>query len=88
MNDEQLAQDWQTLAPAVEQRHRIEARVFGWLEAHDTSLAAIDMAVDADAVGVHGRRVHCARGRLDGVEGRQACVGDAADGPADLVPRK
>ena len=40
MNDEQLAQDWQTLAPAVQQRHRIEARVFGWLEAHDTSLAA------------------------------------------------
>lgn len=40
MNDEQLAQDWQTLAPAVRQRHRIEAHVFARLEAHDTSLAA------------------------------------------------
>ena len=40
MTDEQLTQDWQTLAPAVEQRHRIEARVFSWLDAHDTSLAA------------------------------------------------
>ena len=45
MNDEQLAQDWQTLAPAVGQRHRIEARVFEWLEAHDTSLAAEWLAV-------------------------------------------
>lgn len=58
MNDEQLAQDWQTLAPAVEQRHRIEARVFGWLEAHDTSLAAewlgLIRASPVAAVGLGG----------------------------------
>jgi hypothetical protein len=58
MTDEQLAQDWQTLAPAVERRHRIEARVFGWLEGHDTSLAAewlgVIKASPVAAVGLGG----------------------------------
>jgi len=40
MNDEQCASDWETLAPAAPQRRRMEARVSGWLDAHDTSLAA------------------------------------------------
>jgi hypothetical protein len=40
MNDEPLAGDWETLAPTPPQRQRIEARVFGWIEARDTSLAA------------------------------------------------
>jgi hypothetical protein len=40
MNDEPLATDWETLAPTVLQRQRIEVRVAAWLEAHDTSLAA------------------------------------------------
>jgi hypothetical protein len=40
MNDKSLATDWETLAPTVLQRQRIEVRVAAWLEAHDTSLAA------------------------------------------------
>ena len=40
MNEEQLAGDWDALAPTVPQRQRIEARVFAWLDARDTSLAA------------------------------------------------
>ena len=40
MNEEPLAGHWETLAPEVRQRQRMEGRVFGWLEAHDTSLAA------------------------------------------------
>ena len=40
MNDEQLASDWHTVTPTARQRQRMEGRVFAWLEAHDTSLAA------------------------------------------------
>jgi hypothetical protein len=40
MNDEQLVAVWQTLDPTAAQRGRIDTRVSGWLEAHDTSLAA------------------------------------------------
>ena len=40
MNDEPLAGAWETLTPEARQRHRIEGRVFAWLEAHDTTLAA------------------------------------------------
>jgi hypothetical protein len=40
MNDEPLAGDWETLAPEARQRRRMEGRVFTWLEAHDTPLAA------------------------------------------------
>lgn len=58
MNDEQLAQDWRTLAPVTPQRHRIEARVFDWLEAHDSSLAAewlgVIKASPVAAVGLGG----------------------------------
>ena len=40
MNDEELGDAWTTLEPTVRQRRRIDARVFAWLEAHDTPLAA------------------------------------------------
>ncbi len=40
MNDEQIGHVWTTLRPTARQRQRIDARVFGWLEARDTSLAA------------------------------------------------
>ena len=40
MNDEELDGAWTTLHPTVLQRQRIDARVFGWLEARDTPLAA------------------------------------------------
>ena len=40
MNDEELGNAWTTLEPAVRRRRRIDARVFGWLEARDTPLAA------------------------------------------------
>ena len=40
MNDEELQEAWTTLEPAMQQRRRIEARVFAWLEARDTPLAA------------------------------------------------
>ena len=40
MNDEELGGAWTTLEPTVQQRRRIEARVFAWLEARDTSLAS------------------------------------------------
>ncbi|MEO7190985.1 MAG: hypothetical protein ABI051_08000 [Vicinamibacterales bacterium] len=40
MNDEQLTEAWATLEPRADQRRRINARVFAWLEAHDTSLAS------------------------------------------------
>ena len=39
MNDEELADAWTTLEPTVRQRRRIDARVFAWLDARDTSLA-------------------------------------------------
>jgi hypothetical protein len=40
MNEEPLAGHWETLASELRQRQRMEGRVFAWLEAHDTSLAA------------------------------------------------
>lgn len=40
MNDEELGGVWTTLQPTVHQRQRIDARVFAWLEARDTPLAA------------------------------------------------
>ena len=40
MNDEELDRVWSTLQPTVRQRRRIDARVFAWLEARDTPLAA------------------------------------------------
>ena len=40
MNDEELADAWAGLEPAARRRLRIDARVFGWLEARDTPLAA------------------------------------------------
>ena len=40
MNDEEPGGDWTTLEPTRSQRRRIDARVFGWLEARDMPLAA------------------------------------------------
>jgi hypothetical protein len=40
MNDESLARVWATLQPTVDQRRQIDARVFAWLDARDTPLAA------------------------------------------------
>jgi hypothetical protein len=40
MNDEAASEIWISLTPAPAERRRIDARVFSWLEAHDTSLAA------------------------------------------------
>ena len=40
MNDDDLGDVWTALEPTVRRRRRIEARVFAWLEAHDTPLAA------------------------------------------------
>jgi len=40
MNDEELGGVWTILEPTVRQRRRIDARVFAWLEARDTPLAA------------------------------------------------
>jgi hypothetical protein len=40
MNAEELAGVWTTIEPTLPQRRRIDAHVFGWLEARDTSLAA------------------------------------------------
>jgi hypothetical protein len=40
MNDEALGNAWTTLEPTGHQRRRIDARVFAWLDARDTSLAA------------------------------------------------
>jgi hypothetical protein len=39
MNDDELAASFGPLAPTAGERHRMEARVFAWLEAHDTPLA-------------------------------------------------
>ena len=39
MNDDELDGVWTTLQPTVPQRRRIDARVLGWLEARDTTLA-------------------------------------------------
>jgi hypothetical protein len=40
MNDEELGGVWTTLQPTVQQRRRMDARVFAWLEARETPLAA------------------------------------------------
>lgn len=40
MNDHELTETWATLTPTTDQRRRINARVFAWLDARDTSLAA------------------------------------------------
>jgi hypothetical protein len=40
MNDEGFGDAWTTLTPTVRQRRRIDARVFTWLDARDTPLAA------------------------------------------------
>ena len=40
MNDDALGGVWTTLQPTVRQRRRIDARVYAWLEARDTPLAA------------------------------------------------
>ena len=40
MNDEELGDAWTTLEPTMRRRRRIDARVFAWLEARDTPLAA------------------------------------------------
>ena len=40
MIDEELGGVWTTLQPTVSQRRRMDARVFAWLEARDTTLAA------------------------------------------------
>jgi hypothetical protein len=40
MNDEDLGGVWSTLQPTMRQRRRIDARVYAWLEARDTPLAA------------------------------------------------
>ena len=40
MNDSELSSAWAALEPTSRQRRRIEARVRGWLEAHESSLAA------------------------------------------------
>jgi hypothetical protein len=40
VNNEELGAVWTTLQPTVRQRRRIDARVFTWLEARDTPLAA------------------------------------------------
>jgi len=40
MNDDQLGAAWMALQPTTGQRRRIDARVAGWLEARETTLAA------------------------------------------------
>ncbi len=40
MNDEEIGGLWMTLQPTMHQRRRIDGRVFAWLEARDTPLAA------------------------------------------------
>ena len=40
MNDDEIGDIWTLFNPTVSRRRRIDARVFGWLEAHDTSLAS------------------------------------------------
>ena len=39
MNEDELGGTWTTLEPRAAQRRRIEARVRGWLDARETSLA-------------------------------------------------
>ena len=40
MNDDDLGDVWTALEPTVRSRRRIDVRVFSWLEADDTPLAA------------------------------------------------
>jgi hypothetical protein len=40
MTDEEFVDAWTTLEPSMRQRRRIDARVFAWLDARDTSIAA------------------------------------------------
>jgi hypothetical protein len=40
MNDQDFADAWAALEPPSARRRRIETRVFAWLDAHDTPLAA------------------------------------------------
>jgi hypothetical protein len=40
VNDDELGVAWTTLHPTPLQRQRMDARVFAWLEARDTPLAA------------------------------------------------
>jgi hypothetical protein len=40
MTDDDLGDVWTTLEPTVGRRRRIDARVFAWLDAGDTTLAA------------------------------------------------
>ncbi len=40
MTDEELTGIWTTLDPGPARRRRIQARVFGWLQARDRSIAA------------------------------------------------
>jgi hypothetical protein len=40
MNDEELVGVWTTFQPTLNQRRRIDARVFAWIEARETSLAS------------------------------------------------
>jgi hypothetical protein len=40
VNETELTDTWVTLEPTPAQRRRIEARVRGWLEARESSLAA------------------------------------------------
>ena len=40
MNDTELMNLWSALEPSARQRARIETRVFDWLEASETSIAA------------------------------------------------
>jgi hypothetical protein len=40
MNDEEFGDAWTTLTPTMRRRRRMDARVFTWLEARDTPLAA------------------------------------------------
>ena len=40
MNDQEFADLWTILTPTARRRRQIEARVFEWLDARDTPLAA------------------------------------------------
>ena len=40
MDEPDLERVWTTLDPTPDQRRRMRVRVFDWVEAHDTSLAA------------------------------------------------
>jgi len=56
MNEEDLGAVWTAFQPTSIQRRRIDARVFAWLDAHDTPLAAewlgLFTATPVSAVGL------------------------------------